>query len=146
MDTALYKQRLIRYRRQGTVVRIPGPTDPARARRLGYKAKQGFVVTRVRVAKGTRKRPRFSGGRRPKHFGRYYPLGKSKQVVAEERSSRKYPNLQAVNSYWVGDDSQHTWYEVIMVDSFRPGINVTVKRGRAFRGLTSAGKKSRGLR
>jgi len=45
-------QRLIEWRRQPTVLRVEKPTRIDRARRLGYKAKQGFVVTRVRVRRG----------------------------------------------------------------------------------------------
>ena len=37
--------------------RCTRPTRPDKARRLGYKAKQGYVVYRVRVRRGGRKRP-----------------------------------------------------------------------------------------
>ena len=33
------------------------PSRPDKARRLGYKAKQGFVIYRARVRRGGRKRP-----------------------------------------------------------------------------------------
>jgi len=29
---------------------------------------------------------------------------KSKQVIAEEKAARKFPNLEVLNSYWVGED------------------------------------------
>jgi len=45
------------------------------------------------------------------------------------------------------------WYEVILVDRSHPQILadkrinwIIVKKGRVFRGLTSAGRKSRGLK
>ena len=45
------------------------------------------------------------------------------------------------------------WYEVILVDRDHPSIQkdkdlgpIARQRGRVFRGLTSAGKKTRGLR
>jgi large subunit ribosomal protein L15e len=37
--------------------RASRPSRPDKARRLGYKAKQGYVVYRVRVRRGGRKRP-----------------------------------------------------------------------------------------
>jgi len=45
------KMRLIKWRRQPSIVRVEKPTRLDRARALGYKAKQGFVVVRVRVRK-----------------------------------------------------------------------------------------------
>ncbi|KAF4372205.1 hypothetical protein G4B88_009275 [Cannabis sativa] len=40
-----------------SIVRVTRPTRPDKARRLGYKAKKGYVVYRVRVRHGGRKRP-----------------------------------------------------------------------------------------
>jgi large subunit ribosomal protein L15e len=147
-----WKERLIEWRRQETVTRIDGPTRPDRARRLGYKAKQGFVMVRVKVPKGTRKKPKPSGGRRPKRAGRFFSLGKSKRWVAEEKAARKFANLEVLNSYYVGEDGIQHWFEVIMVDPKNPSIIkdpgiswIGEHKGRAFRGLTSAGKKGRGL-
>jgi large subunit ribosomal protein L15e len=148
-------KRLIDWRREGVLVRIPKPTRIDRARNLGYKAKEGFLVVRVRVRKGLRKRPKPSGGRVPKKAGRFFSLGKSKQQVAEERVARRFPNLRVLNSYYAGEDGVNKWFEVILIDVNHPAIkkdrdiNWIVEkqhRGRAFRGLTSAGKKSRGLR
>ena len=154
-EEAAQKQRLVQWRKERTVQRIERPTDIKRARTLGYKAKQGFVMVRVKVPKGKRKRPMSSGGRDPKKSGRFFSLGKSKRQVAEEKASRKYPNLEVLNSYSVGQDGVSKWFECILVDAAHPVIRkdrernwITKKnqRGRAFRGLTSAGKKSRGLR
>ncbi|RLJ07101.1 MAG: 50S ribosomal protein L15e [Candidatus Aenigmatarchaeota archaeon] len=151
----LYRQRLIQWRKEKTVTRVEKPTRIDRARALGYKAKQGFVVVRVKVKKGARKTPKLKGGRRPKRRGRFFSLEKSKQVVAEEKAARKYPNCEVLNSYWVGEDGNHTWYEVILVERAHPSIKADKEikwitenkhRGRAFRGKTSAGRKSRGLR
>ncbi len=136
-----------------SVVRIPKPTKLARARRLGYKAKQGVVVVRVRVRKGGRRKPRPSRGRKPKRMGvlKFTP-GKSLQWMAEERAARKYPNLEVLNSYWVASDGRYEYYEVIMIDPHHPVIKSDPQlsqikaKGRVFRGLTSAGKKARGLR
>ncbi|MEE9406180.1 MAG: 50S ribosomal protein L15e [Candidatus Aenigmarchaeota archaeon] len=147
-----WKQRLIDWRKEGTVTRIERPTRIDRARRIGYKAKQGFVMVRVKVPKGTRKRPKPAGGRRPKRAGRFFSLGKSKRWVAEEKAARKFANLEVLNSYYVGEDGDTLWYEIIMVDPKNPSIIkdkdiswIGEHKGRAFRGMTSTGKKGRGL-
>ncbi len=152
----LWKQRILRWRREPTVVRIEKPTRLDRARALGYKAKPGIIVVRVRVRKGGLNRPRPNKGRRPKRMGVYgYAPAKSTRLIAEERAARKYPNLEVLNSYYVGEDGLYKWYEVILVDPHHPAIcrDPELKwicsgkhRGRVFRGLTSAGKKMRGLR
>ena len=152
----LMKQRLIKWRREPAVIRIDKPTRLDRARALGYKAKPGFVVVRVRVRKGGLRKPRPNKGRRPKRMGVYgYAPAKSIRLIAEERAARKYPNLEVLNSYYVGEDGNYKWYEVILVDPHHPAIcnDPDIKwicekqhRGRVFRGLTSAGKKMRGLR
>jgi len=91
---ALMKQRLIEWRRQPAVVRVDKPLRLDRARALGYKAKQGIIVVRVRVRKGGQRKPRPRSGRRPKRMGvEGYTLAKSLQVVAEEKAQRKYRNL-----------------------------------------------------
>ncbi len=152
----IMKQRAIQWRRQPTVIRVDRPTRLDRARKLGYKAKQGFVVVRVRVRRGWLKRPRPRAGRRPKRMGvTKIKLAKSLRLVAEERAGRKFPNLEVFSSYWVWEDGRFKWYEIVMVDPHHPVIqsdeNVnwiceSVHRRRVFRGLTSAGKKIRGLR
>ncbi len=150
------KEKLILWRKEPVVKRIERPTRPDRARALGYKAKQGFVIVRVRVLKGGRDRPRFRKGRKPSKMGmlKYYPK-KSLRWIAEEKAARKYPNLEVLNSYWVGEDGRFKWFEVILVDPHHPAIKKDkdikwiagkAHKGRVFRGLTSAGKKSRGLR
>lgn len=45
------------YRQLAAIHRCPRPTRPEKARRLGYKAKQGYVIYRVRIRRGGRKRP-----------------------------------------------------------------------------------------
>jgi large subunit ribosomal protein L15e len=141
-----YSKRLAEWREESTVTRVDKPTRLNRARTLGYKAKQGFIVARVRVVKGRRKRPAFKAGRRPKHRGRFFSLDKSKQRVAEERAARKFRNMEVLNSYWVGEDGNNEWYECILLDRDHPSVkkdrerNWITKpkhRGRAFRGLTN---------
>ncbi|WP_297486795.1 50S ribosomal protein L15e [Thermococcus sp.] len=151
----LLKVRMIRWRREPVVVRVERPTRLDRARNLGYQAKQGYIIARVRVRKGGRKRPRWKGGRKPSKMGmiKYSPK-KSLQWIAEEKAARKFPNLEVLNSYWVGEDGMYRWFEVILVDPHHPVVKNDPKiawiagkahKGRVFRGLTSAGKRSRGL-
>jgi large subunit ribosomal protein L15e len=149
------KERLVEWRKERVVTKIERPTRPARARTIGYKAKQGFVAARVRVRKGKRKRPKFKGGRVPKKMGRFFPPGKSKQLIGEEKAARKFPNLEVLNSYYAGEDGQYEWFEVILLDPENPNVSKDRERkwisgkkhkGRVFRSLTSSGKKMRGLR
>jgi len=150
------RQRTIEWRQQPTIHRIERPTRLDRARKLGYKAKQGFVVARVRVRRGGLRKIRPKAGRRPKRMGvtKYKPA-KSMRLIAEERAARKFPNVEVLNSYWVWEDGRFKWFEVIMVDPSHPVIKSDkdvnwicegAHHGRAFRGLTSAGKGVRGLR
>jgi len=139
-------QRAIEWRRQPTIHRIERPTRLDRARKLGYKAKQGFVVVRVRIRRGGPRRPRPRAGRRPKRMGvAELKAAKSLRLIAEERAARKFPNMEVLNSYWVWEDGRFKWFEVIMVDrTILSGLSLG-HEGRVFRGLTSAGKKVRGL-
>jgi len=58
----LLRDRLIKWRREPTVVRVEKPTRLDRARAIGYAAKQGFIVVRVKVRKGGQNRPRPNSG------------------------------------------------------------------------------------
>jgi len=80
---------------------------------------------------------------------------KSIKRIAEERVARKYPNLEVLNSYWVWEDGKFKFFEVILVDPNSPSIKNDARinwicekqhTSRVFRGLTSEGKKTRGLR
>jgi len=129
------------------------------ARRLGYKAKQGVVVVRTRVRRGGLRKGKVHMKRKPSKAGiRKITMGKNIQRIAEERCARHYPNLEVLNSYWVGQDGKHKYYEVILIDTHHPAIIAdktlgvfsqanghNSHRGRAARGLTSAGKRGRGL-
>ncbi|MEF8820041.1 MAG: 50S ribosomal protein L15e [Haloferacaceae archaeon] len=143
------------WRKQGAIERIERPTRLDKARELGYKAKQGIVVVRVSVRKGGARKQRFTSGRRSKRQG-VNRLGRRKSIqrIAEERASRKHPNLRTLASYWVGEDGTQKWHEVILVDPEHPAIQADddlswicddTHRGRAFRGLTNAGRSNRGL-
>lgn len=153
---ALRRTRMMQWRRDPAVHRVERPTRLDRARALGYKAKQGFVVVRARVRRGGLRKPTIRGGRRPKRKGmKKITMAKSIQRIAEERVARRHPNMEVLNSYWVGEDGRHKYYEVILVDPHHPAVAADedvawllhpANRGRAFRGKTSAGKRGRGLR
>ncbi len=53
----LLRVRCWEYRQLPGIIRLTGPSRPDKARMLGYKAKQGFVIYRVRVRRGGRKKP-----------------------------------------------------------------------------------------
>ncbi|MFH1255720.1 MAG: 50S ribosomal protein L15e [Candidatus Diapherotrites archaeon] len=153
----IYRERLIEFRKEPlSVVRVEKPLNIARARSLGYKAKQGFVVVRVRVRKGSGMHERPWNARRPKRMGvRKLTRKISIQSMAEKKASKAYENMEVLNSYFVGEDGRKKYFEVILVDPMHPAIKsdkdigwICEKqhRGRGERGLTSAQKKSRGLR
>ncbi len=148
------KERLIKWRREPAIVSVDTPTRLDKARQLGYKAKQGFMLARVRMPAGGRQRRAISKGRKPSKYGmRHLAPMRSLQAMAEQRANVKFPNMEVLNSYFVAEDSKQKWYEIILVDRNHPAIIndkdvswITHVRGRAFRGLTSAGRKSRGSR
>lgn len=152
---ALQRGRMIQWRREGSFERIEHPTRLDRARSLGYKAKQGYVVVRARVRRGGLRKHQIKKGRRAKRRGIVkITMLKNIQRIAEERTSKRYPNMEVLNSYWVGEDGKHKWYEVILVDPNHPVIIADPKINwicepqhgdRAGRGLTSAGTRGRAL-
>ena len=154
-DMIVLRQRMIAWRAGDSITEVEKPLRLDRARALGYKAKKGFFVARVKILRGGRKRTRPKKGRRSKRMTNRKTLKMSYQWVAEIRAANRFPNLEVLNSYLIGKDGKHAFFEVIMVDPSRPEIandknlNWLLRgenRMRAHRGLTSAGKKSRGLR
>ena len=118
----LWQQRLIKWRREPTTVRIERPTRIDRARSLGYKAKPGFIIVRQRLNRGGRQNPQIRAPRRPKRMSRRKDLTMNYQHVAEQRAVARYPNCEVLNSYYVGEDGMRYWYEVILVDRTNPSI------------------------
>lgn len=149
------KNRLIQWRREENFLRVERPLRIDRARSLGYKAKQGYVVVRCRVRRGSLRRRQIKGGRKPSSKGmKKITAAKSVQRLAEERTAKRFPNLEVLNSYWVGEDGKHHYYEVILVDPAHPAIvndpkinwiSAVPSKNRVLRGKTSAGQKGRGL-
>ena len=148
-------QRLIEWRKEENFKRIDRPTRIDRARSVGYKAKQGYIVVRARVRRGGLRKFTIKGGRKPSAKGiSKITAAKNTQRIAEERTAKRFPNMEVLNSYWVGKDGKHHFFEVVLVDPFHPAIsndpkinwicNKSSKR-RVLRGKTSAGQKGRGL-
>ncbi len=149
------RDRMVEWRRQPVFHRVTKPTRLDAARRMGYKAKQGVVVVRTRIRRGGLRKSKINKKRKPSKMGmRKITMAKSTQRLAEERVGRKYPNLEVLNSYWVGQDGKQKFFEVILLDPNHPSIKADKQlnwvgnsrhRGRAHRGKTSAGKRGRGL-
>ncbi len=144
------KSRLMKWRNEPTLMRVERPTNLARARELGYKAKQGVIVVRIKIRKGLRKRAKPRGGRKPSKSGRFFAHEKSFQAMAEERAAKKFDNCEVVNSYYVGEDGSFKFFETIMVDREHPTVRsdrfygqVVRRNNRALRGLTHAGQEHR---
>lgn len=113
----IIQNKVIKWRKSPSIERVDKPTRPDKARRLGYKAKQGFICVKVKIRKGGARKQRPSSGRRPKAMGvKKYTRAKSLKKIAQERVLKKYPNLILLNSYWLYEDGKHAWYEVIMAD------------------------------
>lgn len=149
------RQRRSDWKKGPAIERIENPSKPDRAQEMGYKAKQGVVMARARVRRGGRRKKRPDKGRRPKRMGvsKITP-GKSIQLIAEERTARKFPNLEVLNSYKVGEDGEYHYFEIIMLDPNHPvvqndpdyeWVTDSSHKGRVFKGLTREGKSSRGI-
>tara|TARA_B100000315_G_scaffold246765_1_gene274494 strand:+ start:1255 stop:1827 length:573 start_codon:yes stop_codon:yes gene_type:complete len=154
-DKKTLRERMIVWRKSQAITKVDKPLRLDRARTLGYKDKKGFVVVRTKIKRGGHKRSRPNKGRRSKRLHTRKNLGMNYKWIAEQRAGKKYKNLEVLNSYNIGKDGVHYFYEVILIDSKRPEIKTDKKlnwiskpgnKSRVFRGLTSAGKKSRGLR
>ena len=148
--------RMAGWRKEPVFQRIERPTRLDAARSVGYKAKQGIVLVRTRVRRGGLRKGKVNMKRKPSKAGvKKITMAKSIQRIAEERASRHYPNLEVLNSYWVGEDGKNKFYEIVLIDPSHPAIKSdkdlgwvaegTSHRGRAHRGKTSAGKRGRGL-
>lgn len=147
-----YRERIITFNRQRPIMKVERPTNLSRARKLGYKAKEGVIVVRVRVRGGSSKRKTSSGGRKPSKSGRYFTRHTSLMSIAEGRAARRFSNCEVMNSYFVGRSGSTAFFEVIMLERDKPSImsdklysDIITKRNRVMRGLTSSGRKHRGL-
>ena len=116
------------------------------------------MIYRIAMRRGGRKRPVAKGCPygKPKTSGAVKQMKpvRNLQSIAEERVGRRIASLRVLNSYWVGQDSTYKYFEVIMIDPSHkairrdPKINwmcKAVQKHRELRGLTAAGKSSRGM-
>ena len=111
------REKAILWRKQNAMIRIAKPSRISRARRLGYKAKQGIVVVRMRVGTGGMRKQRPRGGRRPKHLGvTRIKAAVSMKQVAERRVLERYRNMKLLGSYFLYKDGMYYWFEVILAD------------------------------
>ncbi|KAF7310937.1 Ribosomal protein L15 [Mycena chlorophos] len=153
----LLRVRCWEYRQLNVIHRASRPSRPDKARRLGYKAKQGYVIYRIRVRRGNRKKPVPKGatyGKPVRQGVNHLKYQRGLRSTAEERVGRRCGNLRVLNSYWINQDGVYKYYEVILVDPNHkairkdPRINWIAKpvhKHRESRGLTSIGKQNRGL-
>lgn len=154
----LLRVRCWQFRQQPGIVRLAKPSRPDKARRMGYKAKQGYVIYRVRVRRGGRKKPVSKGivyGKPVNQGITQLKPTRNLRSLAEERAGRALGGLRVLNSYWVNQDSTYKYFEVVLVDPHHTAIRKDarinwiadpVHKHRELRGLTSAGKAYRGLR
>jgi large subunit ribosomal protein L15e len=152
-DKETLRNRMVEWRHSSVFTKVDKPLRLDKARALGYEAKKGIVVIRVRVIRGGHKKSRPNKGRRSKRMTVRKTLKMNYKWIAEQRVARKYRNLEVLNSYLIGKDGINYFYEVILVDSQRPEIKndkkfswVSKNKKRPMRGLTSSAIKSRGLR
>ena len=151
----MMKEKLVEWRKGKRIEKIEKPTRLDKARAVGYKAKKGYIVARVVIKRGGRKRPVPNKKRMTTKQAVRKVLKMNYRWIAEQRAGKKFKNLEVLNSYMLGKDGKYYFFEVILVDKDKPeikndkSINWICKpenKKRAERGLTSAAKKSRGLR
>ncbi|OWJ99134.1 hypothetical protein Celaphus_00010170 [Cervus elaphus hippelaphus] len=122
----LLQVRCWQYRQLSALHRAPRPTRPDKARRLGYRAKQGYVIYRVRVRRGGRKHPVPKGATygKPVHHG-----------VNQLKFARSLQSVILIDPF----------HKAIRRNPDTQWITKPVHKHREMWGLTSAGRKSPGL-
>jgi large subunit ribosomal protein L15e len=101
------------YRQLPVVHKATRSSRPDKARKLGYKNKEGYIIWRVRVRRGGRKRPVSKGivYGKPSSVGiNQLKFARNLRSTAEERVGRRVPGLRVLNSYWVGQDGTYKYY------------------------------------
>merc|ERR1712037_209980 len=89
----LLRIRCWQYRQLTKVHRAPRPTRPDKARRLGYKAKQGFVIYRIAMRRGGRKSP----------WPRVVPMVNPRPLVLSSSRSPSVTSSPSPRSVLAGD-------------------------------------------
>ena len=122
-NSTILSDKAVLMRKQNAIIRLEKPSRIQKARRLGYKAKQGIIVIRMRVGTGGMRKKRPRSGRRPKHLGvTRIKADVTMQQVAERRVLQRYPNMTLLGSYYLYKDGFHYWFEVILADPAHPRI------------------------
>lgn len=122
-NSTILRDKAVLMRKQNAIIRLEKPSRIQKARRLGYKAKQGIIVIRMRVGTGGMRKKRPRSGRRPKHLGvTRIKADVTMQQVAERRVLQRYPNMTLLGSYYLYKDGFHYWFEVILADPAHPRI------------------------
>jgi len=146
----IMRQRGIEYRNSGeAVIKLERPTNIVSAKGVGYRAKQGIFVVRVRVRKGTGTHHRPKNKRRPKRQGQAKLSRRiSTQGMAEQKASKKFENAEVLGSYKIAEDGKWHYFEVVLAD--RTAATVVSdkslsflahgQKGRAERGKTFSGR------
>ncbi|MEN2498760.1 MAG: 60S ribosomal protein L15 [Marteilia pararefringens] len=153
----LLRLRTFELRQLKPIHRVTKPSVPHRAHALGYKAKQGYVIISVAIRRGTKKVNAKHGIKygKPSNNGiRQKRKSLSLQAMAEQKVGREYQSLRMLGSYWVAQDANSKYYEVIMVDPMHAAIRNDSKinwicdgtsKRREARGKTHATKSSRAI-
>ena len=118
------------YRQLPVIHKVQRSSRPDKARKLGYKKKQGYVIYRIRIRRGGRKRPVAKGivyGKPVNQGVNQLKPARSHRAIAEERVGAKLYNLRVLNSYWVGQDGAFKFYEVILVDPNHKAVRRNAK-------------------
>ncbi len=112
--TIEYKNRIISYRKADKkIVKIDKPTNPVRAKTLGFKQSKDYLVYRLTVRKGMRARPKPDQGRKPGKSRKFKEPGFSWKDYAENTLMKYRNNLEIVGSYKVGEDGDTSFFEVL---------------------------------
>lgn len=98
------------------IYRVDHPTRLFKARALGYKAKQGYFIVRIRISKGLTRRERPNHARHPSKAGIYFGYALSAKEIAKHRIQRKYPNADILGIYYLVENGNYKWFEAVLKD------------------------------
>ena len=80
-------------------------------------------MVRTRIRRGGLRKGKVHMKRKPSKAGiKKITMAKNTTYGRRERVNRHFPNLEVLNSYWVGQDGRHKYFEIILVDPAHPAI------------------------
>eukprot|EP00917_Polyrhabdina_sp_WS-2016_P004409 GHVP01010062.1.p2 GENE.GHVP01010062.1~~GHVP01010062.1.p2 ORF type:complete len:203 (+),score=27.69 GHVP01010062.1:8-616(+) len=152
----ILKLRCWEYRQRSEIETSSSSVRPEKARLLGYKKKLGYTICRVRIRRGGRKvnKKARAKGKPINHGIKKRKIKENLQALAEKKAGKFCSNLRLLNSYWVAEDPTYKYYESILIDPQHNSIRNNKEinwicngkhKHRESRGLTSAGRKHRGI-